>query len=109
MQCARARHARAGPAAERRAAAAPAPAAAKEKKAKPREEPPVSKNRAKRISALEREVAQAEAGLAKIEDELADPSAWASPTGAERSSQRHTEAKRRIESLYEELLALSDE
>ncbi len=94
---------------ERRAAAAPAPAAAKEKKAKPREEPPVSKNRAKRISALEREVAQAEAGLARIEDELADPSAWASPTGAERSSQRHTEAKRRIESLYEELLALSDE
>jgi ATP-binding cassette subfamily F protein 3 len=44
-----------------------------------------------------------------LEDELADPSAWASPTGSERSAKRHAEAKGRIESLYEELLALSEE
>src|SRR4051794_5846647 len=71
--------------------------------------PAVSKNRVKRIAQLEREVADAEAALKTLEDELADPSAWASPTGSERSSKRHAEAKRRVESLYEELLAISDE
>jgi ATP-binding cassette subfamily F protein 3 len=68
-----------------------------------------SKNRQKRIAQLEREVAAAEAALAQVEDELADPAAWASPTGSERSARRHAEAKGRVESLYEELLALSDE
>src|SRR4051794_10129185 len=43
-----------------------------------------SKNRQKRIAQLERQVADAEAALAKLEDELADPTAWASPTGSER-------------------------
>jgi ATP-binding cassette subfamily F protein 3 len=70
---------------------------------------PPSKNRQKRIAALEREVEQAEAALKQLEDDLADPSAWASPTGSERSAKRHAEAKGRIESLYEELLALSEE
>ena len=69
----------------------------------------VSKNRAKRITQLERQVADAEAALKTLEDELADPSAWSSPTGAERSAKRHADAKRKIESLYEELLVLSDE
>jgi ATP-binding cassette subfamily F protein 3 len=71
--------------------------------------PAVSKNRSKRIAQLERQVADAEAALARVEDELADPGAWASPTGSERSAKRHAEAKGRVESLYEELLALSDE
>jgi ATP-binding cassette, subfamily F, member 3 len=68
-----------------------------------------SKNRQKRIAQLEQAVADAEAALKQLEDELADPSAWASPTGSERSAKRHADAKGRIESLYEELLALSEE
>src|SRR4051794_3544689 len=93
---------------ERKAAAAPAPAA-REKKQKPRSQPLVSKERAKRIAALERQVADAEASLKKLEDELAEPGAWASPTGSERSAKRHAQAKGRIEQLYEELTALSEE
>jgi ATP-binding cassette subfamily F protein 3 len=69
----------------------------------------MSKNRQKRIAQLEREVSDAEAALKQLEDELADPSAWASPTGSQRSAKRHAEAKGRIEQLYEELLALSEE
>jgi ATP-binding cassette subfamily F protein 3 len=71
--------------------------------------PAISKNRAKQIAKLERQVAEAEAALAALEDELADPGAWASPTGAERSAKRHADAKGKIDSLYEELLALSEE
>ncbi|HEX4718272.1 MAG TPA: ABC-F family ATP-binding cassette domain-containing protein [Thermoleophilaceae bacterium] len=74
-----------------------------------RAKPAVSKNRAKRIAALEREVADAEAALKRLEDELADPTAWASPTGSQRSAERHADAKGRIDELYEELLALSEE
>jgi ATP-binding cassette subfamily F protein 3 len=86
-----------------------APPPRKEKKQKPVPEPLISKNRQKRIGQLEREVAGAEAALKALEEELADPAAWASPTGSERSAKRHAEAKGRIESLYEELLALSEE
>src|SRR3954454_9793357 len=81
----------------------------KEKKEKPRPEPGVSKNRVKRIATLERQVADAEAALKTLEDELADPAAWASPTGSERAAKRHAEAKAKIEELYEELVALADE
>jgi ATP-binding cassette subfamily F protein 3 len=95
---------------ERKAAADPKPAkpAASKKPAAPASAAP-SKNRQKRIAQLERDVAEAEAALKKLEDELADPSAWASPTGSQRSAKRHAEAKGRIESLYDELLALSEE
>jgi ATP-binding cassette, subfamily F, member 3 len=98
-------------AAEADAAAKPAKGAASAKSAAPEKAgvSPPSKNRQKRIAALEREVADAEAALKQLEDELADPSAWASPTGSERSAKRHAEAKGRIESLYEELVALSEE
>ena len=93
---------------ERKAAATPPPAP-KERKEKPRSKPAVSKERAKRIAALERQVADAEAALKSLEDELADPSAWSSPTGSERSAKRHAEAKGRIDELYDELLTLSEE
>ncbi len=43
---------------------------------------------------------RAEQALAAIEDELADPSHWASPTSSERSSARHAEAKRAVERAY---------
>ncbi|MEA2437107.1 MAG: ATP-binding cassette, subfamily er 3, partial [Thermoleophilaceae bacterium] len=62
-----------------------------------------SKNRKKLIASLERQIEEAETALASLEDELAEPSAWASPTASERSSKRHAEAKRRVEQLYAEL------
>jgi ATP-binding cassette, subfamily F, member 3 len=71
-----------------------------------KEKPTVSKGRTRRIADVEREVAAAEAALAKLEQELSDPAAWASPTSSERSTKRHAEAKRRVDELYEELVAL---
>ena len=41
-----------------------------------------------------------ERGLRELEDELADPDAWASPTSAARASERHEAAKRELEELY---------
>ena len=89
-------------------------AAVAEAKAKPRAEgrrregqkpkPPVSKDRTRRIAALERDIATAEAALAKVEEELSDPAAWASPTSSERATRRHAEAKARVAELYEQLL-----
>ena len=62
-----------------------------------------SKNQKKRIAALEREIERAESALAALEDELADPTAWASPTSSARSSERHAEAKKAVEDLYARL------
>ncbi|HEU4657244.1 MAG TPA: ABC-F family ATP-binding cassette domain-containing protein [Capillimicrobium sp.] len=76
-----------------------------EKAAKPK--PERSKNAAKRQAQLEREIEQAEAELRALEDELADPAAWASPSGAERSTKRHAEAKERIARLMEEWEAVA--
>ncbi|MEA2495388.1 MAG: ATP-binding cassette, subfamily er 3 [Thermoleophilaceae bacterium] len=94
---------------ERKAAAEPPKVVKERKKERDKPKPAVSKGRSKRIATLEREVSQAEAALKKLEDELADPDAWSSPTGSERSAQRHAEAKSRIDELYEELVALSEE
>jgi ATP-binding cassette subfamily F protein 3 len=72
--------------------------------AKPRPRPTgPSKNRKKLIASLESQIEAAEAALASLEDELGDPSAWASPSATERSSKRHADAKRRVEKLYAEL------
>jgi ATP-binding cassette subfamily F protein 3 len=62
-----------------------------------------SKNQKKRIAALEREIERAETALSALEDELADPSAWASPTSSARSTERHTAAKKAVEELYAQL------
>jgi ATP-binding cassette subfamily F protein 3 len=67
--------------------------------------PAVSKNQRKRIAALERDIERAETALSALEDELADPSSWASPTSRERSTARHAEAKRAVERLYAQLEA----
>ena len=91
---------------EERKAAEAAPRSKPEKKPREKPKPAVSKERSKRIAALERELEAAEAALAKLEDELADPGAWASPTSSARSTKRHAEAKRRVETLYEELIEL---
>jgi ATP-binding cassette subfamily F protein 3 len=59
-----------------------------------------SKNAVKRVAQLEREVEKAEAQLRALEDELADPSAWASPTSSERATARHAAAKKAVEEAY---------
>ena len=63
--------------------------------------PPVGKGGDKREQRLEREIEAAEAALAAIEDELADPAAWATPTATARSSSRHEEARQAVAELYE--------
>src|SRR5829696_3473303 len=64
-----------------------------------------SKNQKKRIAQIEREIEKAEAALSALEDELADPSAWASPTSSARSTERHAAAKKAVEELYAQLEA----
>src|SRR3954452_5181998 len=73
-------------------------AATKPKPAKAANRGP-SKNQAARAQRLEREIEAAEAELRALEQELADPSAWASPSASERNTARHDAAKRRVEEL----------
>jgi ATP-binding cassette subfamily F protein 3 len=49
---------------------------------------------------LEREIADAEAALAALESELADPQAWNDPRSAAKSTARHAAAKKALEDLY---------
>jgi ATP-binding cassette, subfamily F, member 3 len=95
---------------ERRAVeSAAAPAAAKRngrRRAGQSAKPAVSKNTKRRIATLEREIAHAEAALATVEDELADPGAWATPEASAQATERHRAAKRAVEELYEELATL---
>ena len=55
---------------------------------------------AKQQAKLEEQIEQAEAALRTIEDELADPGAWATPERSAQSSARHEAAKRAVEELY---------
>jgi ATP-binding cassette subfamily F protein 3 len=67
-----------------------------------------SKNRVREQAKAEQAVEQAEAALRELEDELADPGAWATKYEAAKSEARHTAAKRAVESAYERLGALVD-
>ncbi|MGB2711223.1 MAG: ABC-F family ATP-binding cassette domain-containing protein [Conexibacter sp.] len=67
---------------------------------KPKAKPARSKNAVREAQRLEREIEAAEAALQALEDELADPSAWANPEQAARSTERHEAAKRAVEELY---------
>jgi ATP-binding cassette, subfamily F, member 3 len=49
---------------------------------------------------LEREIEAAEAALAAIEDELADPAAWSTPAKTAKSTKRHEAAKQVVDDLY---------
>jgi ATP-binding cassette subfamily F protein 3 len=93
-------------------AKAPAPSKAKEK-AKPvaaaakgnggggkKRNPPKPKP-GRGAAGLEAQIEAAEAALRAIEDELADPAAWATPEATARSSARHEEAKLKVAELYE--------
>jgi ATP-binding cassette, subfamily F, member 3 len=55
---------------------------------------------ARKAARLEEKIAKAELELRKVEEELADPAAWASPGGSERAGERHTAAKRAVEELF---------
>ncbi len=57
---------------------------------------------ARKAAKLEQRIEKAEAELRELEDELADPSAWSSPTRVERATKRHEEAKAAVEELYVE-------
>jgi ATP-binding cassette subfamily F protein 3 len=102
---------------ERREAAAAAGAAAKQERraakrerraegatsgngAGQRERTGPSKNEQWRIAELEREVERAETHLRRLEDELADPAMWSSPSRTERNTARHERAKRAVEQAY---------
>jgi ATP-binding cassette, subfamily F, member 3 len=64
-----------------------------------------SKNRQREQAKLERAVEAAEAALATLEDELADPGAWATKYESGKSQARHTAAKRAVEDAYAQLEA----
>jgi ATP-binding cassette subfamily F protein 3 len=91
-----------------KAAAKRAPSNGGGKKAeKAAKRPAQSKNAAKRQAQLEREIERAEAELKALEEELSDPAAWASPSGAERSTKRHNAAKQRVAELLAEWEAVA--
>ncbi len=59
-----------------------------------------SKNQQRRIAELEREVERAETALKALEDELADPAMWSSPSRTDRNTARHAKARRAVEEAY---------
>jgi ATP-binding cassette subfamily F protein 3 len=67
-----------------------------------------SKNRLSEAQKAEKVVEQAEASLRDLEQELADPAAWASRYEAAKSEARHTAAKRAVDEAYARLEALID-
>jgi ATP-binding cassette, subfamily F, member 3 len=89
-----------------RAAGQP-PGAARKGKPKPRAAGP-SKNRLSEQQKAERAVEDAEAALSALEDELADPTAWATRYESAKSEARHTAAKRAVEDAYARLETLID-
>ena len=67
-----------------------------------------SKNAQRRQAELEKAVERAEAELASLEDELADPSAWATKYESAKSTARHTAAKLAVEAAYAALAEHED-
>jgi ATP-binding cassette subfamily F protein 3 len=65
-----------------------------------------SKNRVSETAKAEQAIEAAEAALRELEDELADPAAWATRYESAKSEARHTAARRAVESAYERLQAL---
>ena len=67
----------------------------------------LSKNRQREQQKAERAIEEAEAALGAVEEELADPAAWATKYEAAKSEARHTAAKRAVEQAYARLEALA--
>ena len=82
------------------------PAAAPKPK-QPPAAPKPTKHQEKQARKLEAEIEAAEAELARLEEELADPAAWNDPRSAQKSTRKHAEAKARVERLYEQLEAVA--
>jgi ATP-binding cassette subfamily F protein 3 len=78
--------------------------AARAKPEKPKPDGP-SKNRVRDQARMERAVVEAEEALAAVEEELADPKAWATKYETAKSTARHTAAKRAVEEAYTALEA----
>jgi ATP-binding cassette, subfamily F, member 3 len=83
------------------------------KRAKPAKAAPApkeagqSKNQKRRAERLEAEIEAAEEKLKRLEEELADPSAWNDPRSAAKSTRRHEEAKKALQALYAEWEAVA--
>ena len=81
--------------------AAKAPAAAAEQPRPKREKPKgPSKNALREEEKLQQAVERAEADLAAVEEELADPARWATKYESAKSEAKHTAAKRAVEAAY---------
>ncbi|HTZ85325.1 MAG TPA: ATP-binding cassette domain-containing protein, partial [Solirubrobacteraceae bacterium] len=76
-------------------------------KAKARPKGP-SKNRLSAQEKATQAVEAAEAAMTQLEEELADPAAWATKYESAKSEARHTAARRAVEDAYAELEALLD-
>jgi ATP-binding cassette subfamily F protein 3 len=63
--------------------------------------PPRRKGGRKGAGSLEQQIEAAEAELRAIEDELADPAAWATPEATARSTARHEAARHSVAELYD--------
>ena len=66
-----------------------------------------SKNQVRRAKELEARIERAEAELAALEEELADPGAWNDSRSAAKSTRRHAAAKKALEDLYAEWEAVA--
>src|SRR3954449_5381436 len=67
-----------------------------------------SKNAQRKQAELEKAVETAEAELAALEDQLADPAAWATKYESAKSTARHTAAKLAVEAAYAALAEHED-
>jgi ATP-binding cassette, subfamily F, member 3 len=67
-----------------------------------------SKNRLSAQAQAEADVEAAEAAMRALEDELADPAAWATRYESAKSEARHTAARRAVDAAYERLESLID-
>jgi ATP-binding cassette subfamily F protein 3 len=81
-------------------------APAEPKQRKPPKPDAPSKNRVRAQEAAERAVEQAEEALRALEEELADPAAWATRYEAAKNEARHTAARRAVDAAYAELESL---
>ena len=79
--------------------------AGESKKSKPKGP---SKNRLTEQQKAERSVEEAEAAMHALEDELADPGAWATQYESAKSEARYTAARRAVDEAYASLEALVD-
>jgi ATP-binding cassette subfamily F protein 3 len=89
------------PAAEPAAKSAKSPKKAERASGAKRTPPAPTPRRGNGAARLEAEIEAAETALAAVEDELADPAAWASPSATARSTAKHETAKRAVAELYE--------